>query len=80
MTTITPEKTRTPVKMLSGSMLCDAIAPHFPICSVSQGYCELTGYSPEEVVGQAYLFMQGENSNSEITQTIRQALVQGGSF
>ena len=64
MTIIIPERTRTPVKMLSGSMLCDAIVPYFPICSVSQGYCELTSYFPEKVVGQPCLCVQGENTNS----------------
>ena len=80
MTTAIKQKKSTQYQTISGHILCEAIPPNFPICSVSKGYCDLTGYQPEEIIGLSSNFLQGPNTQPDIINNIRRAINKGESF
>lgn len=55
-------------------VLSDPNLPDMPIVYASDVFCELTGYSREEVVGRNCRFLQGPDTNPEDVRKIRQAI------
>nr|AML79543.1 putative LOV domain-containing protein [Hedwigia ciliata] len=55
-------------------VLSDPNLPDMPIVYASDVFCELTGYSREEVVGRNCRFLQGPDTNPADVQKIRQAV------
>nr|AML78154.1 putative LOV domain-containing protein [Philonotis fontana] len=55
-------------------VLSDPNLPDMPIVFASDVFCDLTGYSREEVVGRNCRFLQGPDTNPEDVQKIRQAI------
>jgi diguanylate cyclase (GGDEF)-like protein/PAS domain S-box-containing protein len=43
-----------------GLTITDATQPEFPLIYVNQTFCMVTGYTPEEVLGRSYNFLQKE--------------------
>jgi PAS domain S-box-containing protein len=54
--------------------LCDPHAKDAPIVYANRAFQELTGYSEEEIVGRNCRFLQGDATDLETVETIRQAL------
>nr|AML76774.1 putative LOV domain-containing protein [Fontinalis antipyretica] len=60
--------------------LCDAVCradvsrPDTPIVHASDVFCELTGYSREEVVGRNCRFLQGPDTDPDAVREIREAI------
>ena len=50
-----------------------------PIVYVNDAFCRLTGYTREDVLGQDCRFLQGNHTNQETLQKIRDTLKKGGS-
>lgn len=42
---------------------------------VNEGFTRLTGYKPEDVIGELAYFLQGENTNPETVENIRQSML-----
>lgn len=57
-----------------GITIADARLPERPLIYVNEGFVRLTGYSAEEVIGQSCRFLQGDGSNPDTVQIIRDAL------
>ncbi|KAL3768290.1 hypothetical protein ACHAWO_012400 [Cyclotella atomus] len=52
----------------------DPSLPDNPLIFVSRGFCELTGYTADEVVGKNCRFLQGKKTKEEDVKRIRDAL------
>jgi len=51
--------------------------PDNPICFASQGFYDLTGYTPKETIGRNCRFLQGEGTSKEATNIIKVAIESG---
>lgn len=47
-----------------------------PIIYANQAFYDLTGYSPDEVIGKNCRFLQGENTNQETVEEISKAILE----
>jgi len=63
-----------------GIVLTDPNLPDNPIVYVSQGFLKLTGYTQDEVMGRNCRFMQGQGSDPEMIQKMREAIAHEQSF
>lgn len=54
--------------------VCDPDKDDTPIIFSSDGFCEFTGYSREEIEGRNCRFLQGEGTKKEHVDKIRQAI------
>lgn len=52
----------------------------FPLVYVNQRFCDLTGYTQEEVLGRNCRFLQGENTNPATVRQMRSALKEHQKF
>ena len=59
-----------------GIIITDALQPHNPIIYVNEGFVRITGFSREEILGQNCRFLQGEGTNLQSIDLIRQAVRQ----
>jgi PAS domain S-box-containing protein len=59
------------------SVITDARLPDNPIVVVNQGFCELTGYGREEIVGRNCRFLAGPDTEPEARETLRHAIAKG---
>jgi len=59
---------------VNGVVITDARQPHNPIVHVNTGFCRITGYSPEDVLGLNCSFLQGDDRNQVGVQTMRDAI------
>ena len=66
-------------KTIDGYLICEATEGH-PISSVSPGFCTLTGYRSDEIIGRSCNLLHGPDTNPETVQAIRNALRAGQSF
>lgn len=57
-----------------GITIADALLPERPLIYVNEGFERLTGYSAEDVLGKSCRFLQGDGSDPETVQIIRNAL------
>lgn len=60
-----------------GITIADARQPHFPLVYVNEGFERLTGYAAEEVIGEGYRILQGEDVDQPEITVIRTALLNG---
>lgn len=60
-----------------GISICDARQSGFPVVYVNPALCRITGYSPDEIVGESLRMLQGLHTDPASTQVIRTALSQG---
>lgn len=57
-----------------GVLVTDPKQPDNPIIFANAGFCAMTGYSPEEVVGRNCRFLQGPLTDPNTLQQLRQAV------
>ena len=55
-------------------VVSDPYLPDSPICFASEGFYEMTGYGPEEVLGKNCRFLQGPNTDQREVDKIRHAV------
>ena len=59
------------------TVITDARLPDNPIVAVNRGFCELTGYEREEIVGRNCRFLAGPETEPAARTTLRQAVADG---
>jgi PAS domain S-box-containing protein len=59
------------------SVITDARLPDNPIVAVNRGFCELTGYGREEIVGRNCRFLAGPDTEPDGRATLRRAVADG---
>ncbi|MEE4166522.1 MAG: PAS domain-containing protein [Desulfocapsaceae bacterium] len=62
-----------------GVMITEA-EPGYPIIYVNQALCEMTGYSPQEFLGQSPALLQGAKSDPEVLRELSEKLANGETF
>ncbi|XRB17574.1 phototropin [Pseudoscourfieldia marina] len=60
-------------------VIADNTQPDCPITSASDGFYEMTGYGPEDVIGKNCRFLQGPDTNTEEVRKLRDAVKAGKS-
>lgn len=60
-----------------GLMIADATQHGFPVVYVNQAFCEMTGSTPEEILGRDCEFLQGPETNSQSLERLSEALSTG---
>lgn len=58
-------------------LITDPLAPDNPIVFASQGFFDLTGYRPDEVLGRNCRFLQGPQTDPRAVDDIRRAVHEG---
>lgn len=61
----------------SGLLITDYQQPDNPITYVNSGFCEMTGYSEEESLGNNCRFLQGDGTDRETVAELREAIDEG---
>ena len=64
---------------LDGIVIVDAKDNGFPITYVNRGFSKMTGYASQQVLGRNCRFMQGEETDPEAVNQLRNAIRQGES-
>ncbi|KFZ30621.1 diguanylate cyclase [Pseudidiomarina salinarum] len=59
---------------VNGVLICDANKPGFPVIYANPAFTEITGYSEEELMGKSCNLLQGEETDEETVEEIREAL------
>jgi PAS domain S-box-containing protein len=62
-----------------GVMITEA-EPGYPIIYVNQALCDITGYTPQEFIGQSPSMLQGEKSDPEVLKELYDKLEKGEIF
>lgn len=57
-----------------GVLMADALAPDMPVVYANPAFTAITGYSNDDIVGRNCRFLQGEETDPESIEAIRQAL------
>ena len=57
-----------------GISIADATREDLPLIYVNDGFCDLTGYDPEEVIGRNCRFLQGDGTDPGTVTELREAL------
>ena len=64
----------------SGITIADCKQPEMPLVFVNKGFCQLTGYNRDEIIGKNCRFLQGANTDQSTVKEIRSALMQGHNY
>ena len=54
--------------------------PGYPVVYVNDAFVEITGYTPEEMVGQSPAILQGPKTDRDVLDRLNQALSEGKLF
>ncbi len=65
--------------MQNGLLITDPLQPDNPIIYCNQAFCDLTGYAPDEVLGNNCRFLQGEDRSQPQLDVLRAAIQEGQS-
>nr|AML77886.1 putative LOV domain-containing protein [Eremosphaera viridis] len=58
-------------------VVADNTLPDCPLIYVSDGFCDLTGYTPEEILGHNCRFLQGEGTDLKTVGRLRESIRTG---
>ena len=61
----------------SGITIADALQPDKPLIYCNEAFSEITGYTPEDVLGKNCRFLQGPDTDPAAVHVIREAVKQG---
>nr|AHZ63912.1 phototropin [Planotaenium ohtanii] len=61
-------------------VMADGTKPDFPIMFASEGFYQMTGYTPLETIGKNCRFLQGPETDRAEVKKLKEALDQGRSF
>uniref|UniRef100_A0A126WYN5 non-specific serine/threonine protein kinase n=1 Tax=Heterochlamydomonas inaequalis TaxID=179866 RepID=A0A126WYN5_9CHLO len=77
----TPSPASQLTKVLAGLrhtfVVADATLPDCPLVYASEGFYQMSGYGPDEVLGHNCRFLQGEGTDPKEVQKVRDAVKQG---
>jgi diguanylate cyclase (GGDEF)-like protein/PAS domain S-box-containing protein len=59
---------------VNGVVIADAMQPGLPIVYANQAFTQMTGYEQAEILGRNCRFLQGEETDPEVVEKIRQRL------
>ncbi|SER97943.1 PAS domain S-box-containing protein/diguanylate cyclase (GGDEF) domain-containing protein [Vreelandella subterranea] len=59
---------------VNGVVIADAIQPGLPIVYANHAFAQMTGYDQAEILGHNCRFLQGEETDPEVVEKIRQRL------
>ena len=62
---------------LDGIVIADMNLPDQPVIDVNSAFCEITGYSSDDVLGKNCRFLLGPGTDLDTVKTIRLALAEG---
>jgi len=62
-----------------GVMITEA-EPGYPIVYINPAFCELTGYSPQELLGKSPAMLQGEKSDQNVLDHLKEKIDNGELF
>ena len=54
--------------------------PGYPVIYVNPAFCEMTGYTSEELIGKSPAILQGEKSDQSVLKELREKLDDGDVF
>lgn len=63
----------------NGIMITEA-GPGYPIRYANPAFCEMTGYSPDEVIGKSPTMLQGQKTDPEVLDRLRREVAAGEIF
>ena len=72
-----PRLQKAVIEAVGGVCIVDNLAPERPIIFVNETFSEITGYSPEEVLGRNCRFLQGPEREQVAVRTLSEALAKG---
>jgi PAS domain S-box-containing protein len=67
------------LESFNGIMITSA-EPGFPILYVNPAFCDMTGYGPQELVGKSPDILQGEETDPEVLERLREEILRGEVF
>ena len=67
------------LESFNGIMITSA-EPGFPILYVNPAFCTMTGYGPQELVGKSPDILQGEATDPEVLQRLKEEISRGEVF
>ena len=62
-----------------GLMITES-GPGYPIVYINPAFCELTGYSPQELIGKSPAILQGEKSDQNVLDRLKVNIEKGDLF
>lgn len=62
-----------------GLMITES-GPGYPIVYINPAFCELTGYSPQELIGNSPAMLQGEKSDQSVLDRLKVNIEKGDLF
>lgn len=62
-----------------GVMITEA-GSGYPIVYINPAFCELTGYSPKELLGKSPVMLQGEKSDQNVLDHLKEQIEKGEHF
>lgn len=60
-----------------GITLADALAPDYPLVYVNSGFCQITGYSPTELIGRNCRFLQEHDDRQPAAKLVKDHIANG---
>ncbi len=58
-------------------VISDPLLPDNPIVYASEGFCKMTGYKMEDILGRNCRFLQGPGTDQAAVNVIRQGIIEG---
>jgi PAS domain S-box-containing protein len=63
----------------NGIMITEA-GPNYPIVYVNDAFCAMTGYGPQEIIGQSPSLLQGPKTDRQVLDRLQELISRGELF